>query len=105
MPRAENAVSKLLADAQAQLARLVDAACAAGRESALAEVRALVSGTALGRRGPGRPRSSTTTKPAKRAARGRKRRNPWKHMTAEQRQERIRKMLAGRGLKPKAERG
>ena len=60
------------------------------------------------RRGPGRPPKveSGATESAPRAARGRprkRRRNPWAHMSAEQRQDRIRKMLAGRGLKPKAE--
>lgn len=42
-----------------------------------------------------RPTASTDPSPKP------KRRNPWAHYTPEQRAERVRKLLAGRGLKPK----
>ncbi len=61
-------------------------------------MRGLVGGAGAKRRG--RPKKAAK-KPAKRK---KKRRNPWDHMTPAQRKERVRKMLAGRGLKPKSER-
>jgi len=39
----------------------------------------------------------------KKKMRRKKRKNPWASMTPEQKPQRVRKMLAGRGLKPKAE--
>ena len=70
-----------------------------GREDALAEVRGLVDGRTPAKR-RGRPKK-VAAKPAKRK---KKRRNPWDHMTPAQRKERVRKMLAGRGLKPTTKR-
>ncbi len=93
MPRIANETAAILADFQRRLERLVETARKEGREDALAEVRRLVGGGAK----RGRPRQAAK-KPAKRK---KKRRNPWDHMTPAQRKERVRKMLAGRGLKPK----
>lgn len=108
---AENTDS-LLSDLTTRLERLVAVARTEGRESALADVRSLVTGGNLGaaaaRRGPGRPpriEPATAERPAARPKKSRaRRRNPWAHMTPEQRAERVRKMLAGRGLKPRGER-
>ena len=95
MPRIANDTNALLADLQKRLERLVDTARKEGRNDALAEVRALVSGTVQAR----------ATGGAKKTARKKKRKNPWATMTKKEREDRIRKMLAGRGLKPKSERG
>ena len=108
MPRRRNEVQAVLNDLRSRLDRIVTEAVNAGRTQALTEIRALVGDVPSVRRGPGRPPKveSGATESAPRAARGRprkRRRNPWAHMSAEQRQDRIRKMLAGRGLKPKAE--
>jgi hypothetical protein len=95
----------LAADLAARLERLVAAARKEGREQALAEVRQLVAGAVPARRGPGRPpKSAAAAPPARKTRKSRKpRKNPWASMTAEQKADRVRKMLAGRGLKPKSE--
>lgn len=105
MPRIANETGALLADLEKRLARLVDVARKEGREEALAEVRALVAGGA----GAAKPGRKTTKKAAQKAAKKtskprKKRKNPWDSMTPAQRKERIRKMQAGRGLKPKFDR-
>jgi hypothetical protein len=96
----------LVADLRARLDRIVSEAVNAGRTQALSEIRALVGEVPAARRGPGRPpKSASAAAPAAAGRKTRKKRkNPWAHMTAEQRAERVRKMLAGRGLKPKGER-
>ena len=97
MPRIASDSDAMLKDLTTRLKNLIAAAKREGRDEAMAEVRNLVGGTA--KRGPGRPRKSTK-KPAKK----KKRKNPWASMTPKQKAERVRKMLAGRGLKPKAKR-
>ncbi len=100
MPRIANDTAAQLADLHKRLQRLVETARTEGRNEALAEVRSLVgpderSGTS---RKPGRKPSR---KPAKRR---KKRKTWWDTATKKQKAERIRKMQAGRGLKPKAKR-
>lgn len=112
MPRVVENTDSLLSDLTTRLERLVTVARKEGRESALAAVRSLVTGGNLGaataRPGRGRPPwdgPAPAKRPAARAKKARaRRRNPWAHMTPEQRAERVRKMLAGRGLKPRGER-
>lgn len=109
MPRIANSTDSLIADLTRRLQALADTARKEGRADALAEVRALVGGGAPGA-APGRPGRKAGSKPAKpaKAARAKSkkpRKNPWASMTPAQKQERVRKMLAGRGLKPVAERG
>jgi len=106
MPRLKNETSILIADLKSRIDRMVEIAMREGHDRALGEIRALVGGGGLPvKRGPGRPRkdSYAVAAPA-RAKPKKKRRNPWAHMTADQKQERVRKMLAGRGLKPKGDR-
>ena len=95
-----NDSAALLADLQKRLNDLVETARKEGREDALAEVRSLVGG-AVAKRGPGRPPKAAKAGKPKRK---KKRKNPWATMTPKQKADRVRKMLAGRGLKPKAER-
>ena len=107
MPRMKNETHVLIADLKARLDRIVDVAMKAGHDQALTEIRQLVgAGGGPVKRGPGRPPKSSYpggVAPAPRKS-GKKRKNPWANMTKEQREERVRKMLAGRGLKPKGER-
>ncbi len=100
MPRIANDTAALLADLQRRLKNLVETANKEGRDEALAEVRSLVgpderSGT---RRKPGR-------KPSRKPAKKRKKRKTWwDTATPKQKAARVKKMLAGRGLKPKGKR-
>lgn len=103
MPRMKEDSKTLVADLASRLQRLVAAARKEGREEALGQLRSLMSGGVAPRRGPGRPRKSEAPV-APRAKSRRKRKNPWASMTADQKADRVRKMLAGRGLKPKSER-
>ena len=104
MPRIANDTAALLADVQRRLERLVEIAKKEGRDEALGEVRQLVAGGGARRAGTkrrGRPKKKVAKKPAKRR---KKRKSWWDTATARQRAERIRKMQAGRGLKPKRKR-
>ena len=102
---AENSTS-MAADLARRLANLVAAAKAEGRAEALAELRQLVAGGAApAKRGPGRPKGSRN-KPkaggtAKAAKSGKKRKNPWAALSAEQRLARVNAIRKGRGLAPK----
>ncbi len=103
MPRHKNDTDVLLADLVARLEKLVVTARREGRESALNEVRSVVGGGSGTGTGSGSEKSaSKLAKPKKKSSKPRK--NPWASMTPEQKADRVRKMLAGRGLKPKAER-
>ena len=110
MPRIPENSSSLAADLRSRLEWLVAVARQEGRDQALAELRRLVAGAGAAvsvRRGPGRPKGSknqptTATATATKSRRARK--DWWATTTPEQRAERTRKMLAGRGLKPKSER-
>ena len=106
MPRLKNETNILIADLKARLDRVVAVARQQGRDQALTEIRALVGGGLPVKRGPGRPPKSSYAAAAAPAARKprKKRKNPWASMTAEQKSDRVRKMLAGRGLKPKSDR-
>lgn len=95
MPRIANNTDALLRDLMIRLEKLVETARAEGRDEALARVRDLVGGEVRPR---GRPVGSGNSGPKK------PRKNPWANMTPEQKKARVRKMLAGRGLKPKDER-
>ena len=102
MPRIANNSDAILTDLQGRLARLVATAKQEGRDEALSQVRSLVSGgaaTPTGKRGRKPVAAKTARKKSKKP-----RKNPWATMTAKQRKDRVRKMLAGRGLKPKDER-
>jgi hypothetical protein len=106
MPRLKNETSVLIADLKSRIDRMVEIAMREGHDRALGEIRALVGGGLPVKRGPGRPPKSSyapSAAPA-RAKPKKKRKNPWAHMSADQKAERVRKMLAGRGLKPKSER-
>ena len=100
MPRLRNETATLLKDLRTRLDRLVEVAKKEGREEALAEVRSLVGPDERSRtrRKPGRRPSR---KPAKRR---KKRKTWWDTATKKQKAARVKKMLAGRGLKPKRKR-
>lgn len=102
MPRLKNETNVLLADLKARLDRIVAVARQHGRDQALTEIRALVGGGLPVKRGPGRPPKSSYAPVARKPRK--KRKNPWASMTADQKADRVRKMLAGRGLKPKGDR-
>lgn len=102
MPRIANNTDALMKDVVARLEKLVAAARAEGREDALAEVRDLVGGAGAPKT-RARASAATTAKPARKKSK-KPRKNPWATMTPKQKKERVRKMLAGRGLKPKDER-
>lgn len=107
MPSMKNETQVLLADLNARIQRIVEIARQEGHERALTEIRALVGGGGTPiRRGPGRPpKSAAFTADADAAPmRRKKRKNPWANMTSEERAVRVRKMQAGRGLVPKADR-
>lgn len=103
MPRMKNETSALVADLKSRIERIVETARQEGRTRALSELSALVAGGLPVKRGPGRPPKSSyaAAAPAKPKKR---RKNPWASMSAEQKADRVRKMLAGRGLKPKSDR-
>ncbi|MCZ6787819.1 MAG: hypothetical protein O7E54_11725 [Planctomycetota bacterium] len=96
MPRIANDTDAMLADVVRRLERLIAQARKEGREGALEEVRSLVGGAVGARRG-----RKAAAKPAKRK---KKRKSWWDTATAKQKAERVRKMQAGRGLKPKSKR-
>ncbi len=99
MPKTSTA-DAMVADLTSRLAKLVEAATKEGRDEALAEVRDLVGGA--GARAPATGgRKAASKGPAKRK---KKRKSWWDTATAKQKAERTRKMLAGRGLKPKRKR-
>ena len=106
MPRMANETSVLLADLQARISRIVEIARQEGHDEALASIRSLVAGGGGAaamtpvRRGPGRPLGSKNA--PKKTKSGKPRKNPWLNMTAEEKAARVKKMLAGRGLKPKS---
>ena len=104
MPRVANTTDALLQDLISRLEKLVDTARQEGREDALAQVRSVVEGGGAKRRGrkPAAQAAAAARKPRKKSSKPRK--NPWATMTPEQKKARVRKMLAGRGLKPKDER-
>ena len=102
MPRVANNTDALMKDLISRLERLVETARQEGRDEALADIRNLVDGGAKGPRGRKPAAADTAKKPRKKSKKPRK--NPWATMTAAQKKERVRKMLAGRGLKPKDER-
>jgi len=83
--------------------RLVAAAKEAGREEALAQIRAIAGGGVdfgNGRRrrgGRGRPAKSATAKPARRKS-SKPRRNPWASLSPEARLKRVNAIRKGRGL-------
>lgn len=102
MPRLKNETAVLIADLKSRIDRIAEVAMREGHDRALGQIRALVGGGALPvKRGPGRPPKSSYAISAPSAKPKKKRRNPWAHMSAEQKADRVRKMLAGRGLKPK----
>lgn len=82
-----------------------------GRQEILTKLRPLL-GPLLGpsaRRVESRPlrerhAKATLEQQMMASPKGKKRKNPWTNMTKEQRETRVRAMLAGRGLTPKAER-
>lgn len=108
MPRIAETTDSLLNDLTSRLERLVAAARKEGRDEALAELRHLVAGGPTAppvRRGPGRPKGSKNGPKAGGTSKPRRaRKDWWATATPEQKAERTRKMLAGRGLKPKGER-
>ena len=87
-----DSIEKFLDDMRTQVLSLVEEARQAGREEVLSQVQGFV----------GAPVAKPAGKAKKVKAKGKKKRkNPWAGMTAKQREERIRKMLAARGLEPK----
>ena len=107
MPRLKSETAVLVADITARLQRIVEIAKKEGHDQALTDIRALVGGGSIPvKRGPGRPRKVVPADAGLGAAPARKKRrkNPWTSMTPEQKAERVRRMLAGRGLKPKSDR-
>ena len=103
MPRIANNTDALLKNLIERLERLVQTAKTEGREDALASVRSLVDGKAKTRATPGRASRGKKMKPARRKS-TKPRKNWWDTATDAQKKARVKKMLAGRGLKPKGDR-
>lgn len=105
MPRIEEETSTLLAELTGRFERLVAAARQEGRDAALGEVRSLVGGAApanvVVRRGPGRPKGSTSDPKSDALAPDKqKRRNSWDGLSAEARLARVNAVRKGKGLPP-----
>lgn len=101
MPRIANTTEAMIADIAKRLERLVEQAKKEGHEDALREVRSLVGG-GQGQGGTGKERGRKLAKTARKPAKPKKKRkNPWDSYTPAQKAARVKKMLAGRGLKPK----
>ncbi len=93
----------LLADLQARLGRVVEAARQEGRDRAMAEIRSLVGGGAPAKRGPGRPpRAAAATAPSKPKKRD-GRANSWSKLTPGARLARINSLRKAKGLPPRSE--
>lgn len=85
-------------DIEADLRKLVHRAYEAGRQSVLEPMREAMSQVASGES------SSAPSKTATKKSSRKKRKNWWDTATPEQKKDRVRKMLAARGLKPKQKR-
>jgi hypothetical protein len=94
----DDSIERFLDQMRDALADLIEEAKEAGRE----EVRAAIQGAMSDEAPAPKGASKKPAKARKAPAAKKKRKNPWETMTPEQREERVRKMLAGRGLKPKA---
>jgi hypothetical protein len=91
-------IESLLDQLGKDLEDMLEEAREQGRQEVLDHIQAFGGGKPVKKARPGR-KPKAGAKPAKK-----KRKNPWASMTPEQREERVRKMLAGRGLKPKSKR-
>jgi hypothetical protein len=97
----KNETADLIADLHSRINRIVEAAQHEGKDQALAQLRGLLGGAAPVRRGPGRPKGSkNAVKPV--AKKGKKRKNSWSGLTAEQKLARVNAIRKGRGLPPKS---
>lgn len=101
MSRDSDSVASLAADLRARLDRLIEAARREGRDEALAQVQALVSGAHAVKRGPGRPRKDAAVASAAPAEPRKRRRNPWAGLSPEARLARVNAIRKGKGLPPK----
>ncbi len=95
--------SALVADLHARVGRVVEAARQEGRARALNEIRSLVAGGAVAKRGPGRPPKAAAagapSKPKKRDGRA----NSWSKLTPEARLARVNSLRKAKGLPPRSE--
>ncbi len=102
MANTANSMDAMVRDLQEQLAKLVAAAHAAGRESALTELRAVLGGAAPaakpGRKATAKAAPAKPAKAAKSGKGGKKRKNPWASLSPEARLARVNAIRKGRGL-------
>ena len=103
MPRVASNSDAQLKDLISRLEKMVDAARKEGRDTALAAVKSLVVGGGAKTRGRGKGQAAPAAEKKTRRKSKKPRKNPWATMTPEEKKDRVRKMLAGRGLKPKGE--
>jgi hypothetical protein len=106
MAQLNNEAATLLSDLTSRLEQLVAVATQEGRDAAIAEIRNLVGGGAVGvvKRGPGRPKGSTNApnSAAVPAKPKKKRKNSWAGLSAEARLARVNAIRKGKGLPPKS---
>ncbi len=89
-------VESLLDQLKDGLEALLDEAREQGRQEVLDHINRFGGAVAPQAKKAPAVKAPEEAKPAKK-----KRKNPWANMTPKQREDRVRKMLAGRGLKPK----
>jgi len=99
MPRMKNETSELLADLHRRIDAVVASARKSGHDDALGQIRSLVAGGGLVKRGPGRPRKN----PLVAASSGpkKRRKNSWAGLSPAARLARINAIRKGKGLPPR----
>jgi hypothetical protein len=104
MPRLSPELSALVTDLHNQIARAIESARQAGRAEALGEIQSLVGNGDAVKRGPGRPRGSTSPSPSAAAALpGKRRKSSWAGLSPAARLARVNAIRKGKGLPPRSE--
>jgi hypothetical protein len=95
-----NETSELLADLHRRIDAVVAAARKSGHDDALGQIRSLVAGGGLVKRGPGRPRKNPLAAVASGGPKKR-RKNSWAGLSPAARLARINAIRKGKGLPPR----
>jgi len=96
MPRMKNETSVLLADLHRRIDAVVAAARKSGHDDALGQIRSLVAGGGVVKRGPGRPPKDPLA--AVSAGPKKRRKNSWAGLSPAARLARINAIRKGKGL-------